>query len=188
MAEQDTEPVRTTLREDVLRIADADAGRCYQCGKCSAGCPMASEMSPQPHDLMRLVTRDQRAAALDNEAIWLCVTCETCTSRCPNGCDPAGVIDALRELSLQEYPQASPLRIRAFHHAFLSQIETNGRLYELGLVVQYKLRSGSLMQDAAAAAGMLSRGKLRARVKPIAGVGEVKRIFATCRESGEVLP
>ncbi|MBM3146878.1 MAG: 4Fe-4S dicluster domain-containing protein [Actinobacteria bacterium] len=188
MAEPDVIASRKTLRDEVLRIAGADAARCYQCGKCSAGCPMAAEMSPQPHDLMRLVARDQRTAALDNAAIWLCVTCETCTARCPNGCDPAGVIDSLRELSLKEFPQASPLRIRAFHHAFLSQIETNGRLYELGLVVQYKLRSGSLMQDATAAAGMLARGKLRARARPIAGVREVRRIFAACRQSGEVLP
>jgi heterodisulfide reductase subunit C len=171
-----------TLAEEIEERVGVDPLRCYQCGKCSAGCPMGPEMPLQPHDLMRLVARNRRAEALDNEAIWLCVTCETCTSRCPNGCDPAGVIDALRDIAVREYPDAAPLRIRAFHRAFLSQIRTNGRLFELGLVVQYKLRSGSLMQDATAAAGMLARGKLHARAKPIAGVEEVRRIFAACLE------
>lgn len=149
---------------------------------------MALEMSLQPHDIMRLVMRDQRERALDNESIWLCITCETCTARCPNGCDPAAVIDTLRELSLREYPGAAPLRIRAFHRAFLSQVEANGRLFELGLVVQYKLRSGSLMQDATAAAGMLARGKLHARAKPIRGLDEVKRIFSACRVAEQEAP
>ena len=185
MSDTKQSTVTRNLADEIKQRIGADVMRCYQCGKCSAGCPMGSEMSLQAHDLMRLVTRNRRKEALDNDSIWLCITCETCTARCPNACDPAGVIDALRDLSVREYPDSAPLRIRAFHRAFLSQIKTNGRLYELGLVVQYKLRSGSLMQDATAAAGMLSRGKLRARVKPISGVEEVRRIFTACLEEEE---
>jgi heterodisulfide reductase subunit C2 len=168
------------LAEDVRELTGADAIRCYQCGKCSAGCPMAAEMPLKPHDIMRLVVRDQRERVLANESVWLCIGCETCTARCPNACDPAAVMDAVRELGLREYPESAPIRIRAFHRAFLGQIKTNGRLHELGLVVQYKLSGGSLMQDATAAAGMLTRGKLKARAKPIAGIAEVRKIFAAC--------
>jgi heterodisulfide reductase subunit C len=173
-------PKRRPLADDVRDLTGADAVRCYQCGKCSAGCPMAAEMPLKPHDIMRLVMRDQRERVLANESVWLCIGCETCTARCPNGCDPAAVMDAARELALREYPDAAPLRIRAFHRAFLGQIKSNGRLNELGLVVQYKLRGGSLMQDATAAAGMFTRGKLKARAKPIAGIAEIERIFAAC--------
>lgn len=175
----------STLAERVLNLSGSDVARCYQCGKCTAGCPMGTEMRFGPHDIMRLVRADRRELVLTDESIWLCLGCETCTARCPNGCDPAGGIDALRELSTREFPGAAPVRIRAFHRAFLSQIKTNGRLFELGLVVQYKLRSGSWVQDAASAPGMLMRGKLRARAKPIAGVEEVRRIFAICGEEGE---
>ena len=72
---------------------------CYQCGKCSAGCPMASESDLRPHQVMRRVMYGPREQALRDESIWLCLTCETCSARCPNACDPARVIDAVREIS-----------------------------------------------------------------------------------------
>ncbi len=43
--------------------------------------------------------------------------------------------------------------------------------------MQYKLRSGALLQDVAAAPGMLRRGKLPLRPPRIEGVDEVRRIF-----------
>jgi heterodisulfide reductase subunit C len=181
-----TELISTrTLAHEVADLAGVDVRRCYQCGKCSAGCPMASEMALGPHDILRLTRSNRREQLLTSDSIWLCLGCETCTARCPNACDPAAVIDALRELSAREYPSAAPVRIRAFHRAFLSQIKANGRLFELGLVVQYKLRGGSLLQDATAAPSMLTRGKLHARAKPIKGIDEVRQIFAACGVGSE---
>ena len=80
-----------------------------------------------PHDVMRLVASGRTARVAVDESIWLCLTCETCSARCPNDCDPAGVIDALRELSLDAGLADAPRRIAAFHRAFLAQIESNGR-------------------------------------------------------------
>lgn len=167
----------------LLRDARSSALRCYQCGKCSAGCPMGTEMTLKPHDVMRLVaTRKSRRAAAD-ESIWLCLTCETCSARCPNDCDPAGVIDTLREVSLETDVADAPRRIAAFHRAFLAQIESNGRLHEMGMVMDYKLRTGDLMKDVINAPGMVSRGKLSLRPDRIRGMAEIKRIFEKCGES-----
>src|SRR5665647_675274 len=77
-----------TLAADILEATGINAATCYQCGKCSAGCPMASESDLRPHNVMRLVMQDRREAALADESIWLCLTCETCSARCPNACDP----------------------------------------------------------------------------------------------------
>lgn len=162
------------------RLAPAAVAPCYQCGKCSAGCPMAAEMRLAPHDIMRMVGRGRLQELARDESAWLCLTCETCTARCPNGCDPAAVIDAVREYSLHADPEAAPRRLRAFHRAFLLQIKSTGRLYELGLVVQYKLRSGSLIKDAASTPGLLARGKLHATARPIDGIDEIRRIFQAC--------
>ena len=161
----------------LLRSARTLALRCYQCGKCSAGCPMAGEMTLKPHDVMRLVAAGKGRRAAGDESIWLCLTCETCSARCPNDCDPAGVIDSLRELSLGVGVSDAPRRIAAFHRAFLAQIESNGRLHEMGMVMDYKLRTGDLMKDVTNAPGMVSRGKLSLRPDRIRGIAEVKRIF-----------
>lgn len=168
------------LRGEVLAASAQDVAKCYQCAKCSAGCPMAEELPLRPHQMMRLVQLDERERLFASDAMWLCLTCETCTTRCPNGCDPARVIDALRELVLTHDPDHAPRPIRAFHHAFLKQIRKHGRVFEFGLVASYKLRSGALFADVGAAPGMFARGKLALTPRTIKGVADVRRIFDAC--------
>jgi heterodisulfide reductase subunit C len=129
---------------------------------------------------MRLVVQDRRQRALADPTIWLCLTCETCSARCPNGCDPAAVIDALRDLSLAAGHADMPRRIAAFHNAFLAQIKATGRLHEVGMVMDYKLHSGDFVKDVTNAPLMLTRGKLSLKGERIEGLAEVKRIFAKC--------
>jgi heterodisulfide reductase subunit C2 len=167
-----------TLAAELRSMTGQNPAECYQCGKCSAGCPMAAETRLRPHDVMRLINLDRRDTLFQDESIWLCLTCETCTARCPNGCDPARLIDGLREMSVARAPRA----IGAFHRSFLDQVKANGRMFEFGLVVEYKLRSGKLLNDALSTPGMISRGKLKFVPSPIKGVGDVRRIFAACEE------
>jgi heterodisulfide reductase subunit C len=169
------------LAVEILEMTGINTARCYQCGKCSAGCPMAGEMR------LRLINLDKKDRLMGDESIWLCLTCETCSARCPNACDPARVIDAVREIAARE-SIAAPRAVRAFHQAFLDQIKVTGRMFELGLIMEYKLRSGELMKDAAAAPGMFRRGKLRLAPQRIRGVKEVRRIFKACEPQKERKP
>ena len=169
-----------TLAAEIHDATGVNAATCYQCGKCSAGCPMASESDLRPHQVMRRVVSGSRERALQDESIWLCLTCETCSARCPNDCDPARVIDAVRELSIEAGSADMPRTISAFHKAFLEQIRSNGRLHEFGMVMDYKLRSGELMKDVTSAPGMLTRGKLSFRAERIEALDEIRRIFEKC--------
>jgi len=76
-----------------------------------------------------------------------------------------------------------PRNIRAFHQSFLDQVRSNGRLFETGFVMQYKLRSGAVFQDAGNAPAMLRRGKLGLRADRIRGSEEMRRIFRLCEEA-----
>ena len=180
---------KTTVADDLLRLTGVNVSTCYQCGKCSAGCPMAGESDLRPHNVMRLAMNDRRESLLNDESIWLCLTCETCSERCPNGCDPARIIDAVREMAAAGGYGPQQRNIRAFHDSFLAQIRGNGRLYEAGFMLTYKLRSGSLLADASSAPGMLSRGKLQPRPERIRDLENVRRIFKLCEEpAGEAGP
>ena len=173
---------KTTIADDLLRLTGVNVATCYQCGKCSAGCPMAGESDLRPHNVMRLAMNDRRESLLDDESIWLCLTCETCSERCPNGCDPARIIDAVREMAAAGGHGPQQRNIRAFHDSFLAQIRGNGRLYEAGFMLAYKLRSGALLADADSAPGMLSRGKLQPRRERIHDTENMRRIFRLCEE------
>jgi heterodisulfide reductase subunit C len=167
-----TTPLAELLRERTGR----DPAACYQCAKCSAGCPMTPERNLKPHDILRLINRDRAHEIFADESIWICLTCETCTARCPNGCDPARLTDALREMA----PETASRSIRSFHRAFLDQIKTNGRIYEVGLVIDYKLRTGRLAQDVLSVPGMFRRGKLNLVPHRCRDRDGIRRIFDAC--------
>ncbi len=169
-----------SLSADIRRRTGLNAARCYQCGKCSAGCPMAVETTLRPHDIVRMVARDERERLLADDSVWFCLTCETCSARCPNQVDPARIVDAVREIAREDDPRHAPRPVRAFHQAFLGQIRRNGRVHEIGLTADYKLRSRDLLSDVTAAPGMFLRGKLPIRPARIEGTEDVRRIFARC--------
>jgi heterodisulfide reductase subunit C len=177
-----------SLAAQLKKATGLNVAACYQCGKCSAGCPMADEMPLRPHQMLRLAQLDQREKLLADESLWLCLTCETCTARCPNEVDPARLIDGMREMVFQKDPSQAPLRIRAFHKAFLNQIKSHGRVFEFGLVFEYKLRSGALFDDVLNAPGMYLRGKLSLMPTNIEGKDEVRKIFEACEAAGKEAP
>ena len=166
--------------ERVLAETRSAAAHCYQCGKCSAGCPMAAEMTLQPHDIMRLAARGRYPEVLAADSLWLCLTCETCSTRCPTGTDPAALIDALREAAVLDGSRDVPRAIAAFHRSFLDQVRLTGRLYEAGFFVQYKLRSRALLADMRNAPGLVRRGKLHPLPHRVHAVGDVRAIFKRC--------
>ena len=174
---------------DVENLAHVHMRDCYQCGKCSAGCPVAEHMDVLPSQLVRLVQLGRIEKAIGAEAIWQCVSCLTCSTRCPQEVDCAGVIDALRQLSIAAGAVA-PARRRTllFQQAFLDNVRRHGRLNELELVGMFKTKAlaqdGSLpmfLKDALLAPKMLKRGKLRLTRQRSKDRGVVKRIFERCK-------
>jgi len=177
----------------VERLAHTRVRDCYQCGKCSAGCPMAEHYDLLPNQLIRLVPLGRVDRAIESEAIWLCVSCMTCTTRCPKSVDCAGVLDALRQISAAEGRIApSQERTVVFQRAFLNNIRRNGRLAELELVGEFKTKSflndlnlPLLLKDALLAPKMLRRGKLHLLGRKVKDRGVVQRIFERCATPDE---
>ncbi len=75
---------------------------CYQCGKCSAGCPAVHEMDILPNQIIRLTQLGLKEDLLESKAIWVCASCMTCNVRCPKGINIAEVIEALRQILLRQ--------------------------------------------------------------------------------------
>lgn len=175
---------------DKVRDATGQSVRdCYQCGKCSAGCPLAGEMDFAPSRIMRMLQLglpEVEDRAVSSLAIWVCLTCGMCLGRCPKEVDLPKIMDFLREESLRRgtaNPKAKD--IISFHKAFMDAIGGAGRVFEMGLIADYKLRSGHFLQDMLVAPRMLKRGKLHLIPHLIEGRKAVKRIIKSGRANKE---
>ncbi|MFA7239087.1 MAG: 4Fe-4S dicluster domain-containing protein [Sulfuricellaceae bacterium] len=96
----------------VEKISGQKLLACYQCGKCSAGCPMAAHMDVLPNQLIRMAQLGMKEQLHAARSIWLCVSCLTCNSRCPKDVRIAEIIEALRETVLRSGERNDHLKIQ----------------------------------------------------------------------------
>lgn len=161
---------------------------CYQCKKCSSGCPLTFAMDFCPDQVIRLALLGQDAQVLGCRTIWVCSSCETCTTRCPNNIDIAGVMDWLKEEALRRGFSSPQPAVTHFHQTFLDTVlMAGGRLSEPLLLALYqlrsggtlyKLKSGALVEDLKMAWELARRRRLVPRLPHrLKGSKEVKDIF-----------
>jgi len=105
---------------------------CYQCGKCSAGCPMISLMDLLPNQIIRLIQLGQFGDVLNSKTIWMCASCFTCTARCPKGVDLAKVMEALRLLLLR----------KSTNYVEPSEIDIDENLPQIALISNFRKMTG----------------------------------------------
>lgn len=161
-----------------LETMGVDVHACYQCGRCSAGCPITEFFDLTTMEVVRLAAYGMEEKLLHTKSIWLCAACETCATRCPNDIDIAVLMDVLRELALRKGITPAEPRVPVFHQSFLDSIKHWGRAYEVGLIAGYKVRSGDLMGDMKLGLKMFAKGKLSLTPHPIKGKAEIKKIFS----------
>jgi len=174
------------LLEKIEAQGPFQAGACFQCRKCTNGCPVTFAMDLYPDEVIRMVILGQRETVLACRTIWVCAACETCTTRCPNDVKIAELMDCLKEMALREGVPSSQPRILALHETFLNNIKKRGRLYETTLLPAYLLKSGQLLEkwnsgtwryDWRLGRKMLSKGRLPLLPQSISGKSEVRQIL-----------
>jgi heterodisulfide reductase subunit C len=175
---------REELLTRVRELAETDPLACYQCGKCSAGCPLSFAMDYQPRQIIRLVQLGMREQALGSSTIWLCAGCATCTTRCPRQVKIDGVMDALRQLAGQDGRAPREREVAAFHTSFLESVRRGGRVHELGMVGSYKLRTRRIFQDGGLGWNLLRHRRLPLKASPLRDRKTVERIFRAAEVRG----
>jgi len=93
--------VRGPFVRQVEEISGQDLLSCNQCGKCSAGCPAAAVMDLLPNQVIRFAQLGMDEV-LGSNAIWICASCLTCSTRCPKGVDLPRLMEALRQIALRK--------------------------------------------------------------------------------------
>ncbi len=99
---------------ELMSITQKDVKDCYQCMKCSSGCPFVAEMDYKPHQLMLLTKLGLFDHVKNSRSLWICASCLTCSSRCPRDIEPAKVIEGFRAMVLREKGEG---KVQALHKA-----------------------------------------------------------------------
>jgi len=162
---------------EVERLSGAKVSACLQCHKCTTGCPIAADTDWRSSQVMRLVQLGADRTVLESRAIWLCASCEACSTRCPMGIDVAAVMDALRMMAVARGAKIAAPRSTWFGRSFLGSVRRHGRVFELGMLTSYKLRSGTVFDDLGIGAGMFLRGKLRLLPNRSRSAAQVREVF-----------
>ena len=90
------------MEKDTL-LQKNDLYGCFQCGKCTGGCPVSLKSNLNIRKLMiEVLLRENLGHVLRGEELWDCTTCKTCTLRCPRGLEPMDLLIGLRTLLVEE--------------------------------------------------------------------------------------
>lgn len=137
-----------------------DTSLCYQCGKCSGGCPVIEAMDVLPHQVIHLASLGLEEKVLDTETIWICANCYACAVKCPNDIDITGVMNNLKQLAVEKGVKAKRKDIYVFHKVFTNDILRRGKVHELRIMGEYNLRLFKPFKNAMLAPKMFFKNKL----------------------------
>ena len=166
------------IRAEVRNLA-----RCYQCSMCSDGCPVAYAMDYHPNEIIYMVRLGLKEKVLQTRAIWICASCETCATRCPNEIEIVRMMDVLRSESVKEGFKSPVNKISKFHQVFMEEIRKRGRVDEGSLLLNYELKTGDLLsfkkirEEGSLGLRMFRKGKLKLPSRKKHAQKEVEEIF-----------
>ena len=144
----------------IIRKSGQNLLECLQCGKCTAGCPIASETVPGPRQLIATILMGMKTAAFKNPTWLYCVSCGTCATRCPVEINMYAVATALCETAEKEKMSPPVPEIHLFEELFLKSVRKNGRVQELSTVAQYNLRTLKPFKDLSQGLTLMRKGAI----------------------------
>ncbi|MBI2857436.1 MAG: 4Fe-4S dicluster domain-containing protein [Chloroflexi bacterium] len=150
-----------TIAADIEARTGANVFLCYQCKKCTLGCPLSHQMDLQPNQIMRLLQLGRIDEALGSRTVWVCSSCQTCTTRCPMDIDIAHVMDELKIKAQEQHLEPKLPAALDFINSGMRSIRGSGRMHELGLMLEMNLKAGKPFRDARMGLKMLRSGRLR---------------------------
>ena len=160
----------------IAQQAGVDLKDCYQCGKCTAGCPLAEGMDLMPREVIRYLQLGAIDVVLEAKTPWICAQCDVCSSRCPQNVDICSTMRAVRLASKHAGKRPVP-EADIFDDEFIANVKSHGVSNEQYLAAAYNIKSGHLMQDAGNATRMLKRRMVGVAIHNTQGRAEVAALI-----------
>ena len=114
--------VHNEFSQKVEEISGQNLFACYQCGNCTAGCPVSFAMDLGPHQVIRFSLLGLEEEVLKSNTFWMCASCLQCTSRCPKGLDVARIMEAIRLVILRKKERLDRIEVKELSEEFLERV------------------------------------------------------------------
>jgi heterodisulfide reductase subunit B len=138
---------KTDLAREIQKRSGENVFLCYQCKKCTAGCPVAAYFDLTPHQVLRACQFGQDDLVLKSRTVSVCAACETCSTRCPQGIDIARIMDELEIMAAEQGIASKAPSVPMFYASANRGIKRFGRMWELGLMAELYIRQLLHWQD-----------------------------------------
>jgi ferredoxin len=122
VAVEETRPPAVRIGESLIpeleRFGAVDVSACFNCGTCSAVCPIAEDDGAFPRRIIRFAQLGMRDQLLASHELWTCYGCAECTQTCPRQADPARFMAAARSYAVASYDRTGLARRLAISARF----------------------------------------------------------------------
>lgn len=92
----------TDLAKFVREECGENVYLCYQCERCSSGCPTVTAMRYRPAQMMRIAQFGLGDSLVTDASIWRCLGCDLCTAHCPHDLSVRRLVEFMRQHVMQE--------------------------------------------------------------------------------------
>jgi heterodisulfide reductase subunit C len=95
------EPDLNSRLKVLSKLGEHKPYNCFQCIRCTSGCPSMKMLELKPHEIVSLVKLGFVEEVMNSGIIWTCAQCLKCKERCPQEVAPVDLILALRNLAVE---------------------------------------------------------------------------------------
>ena len=176
----------TDLADRIKEATGENVFLCYHCVKCTCGCPLMDHFDLSPNQIMRAAQLGMEDLIFQSKTPWLCASCQTCTTRCPQGIDIAKVMDFIVSEAIKNGIESPVPEVEMFNKIFLRDIKILGRSFELGLMGEMMLRTRDFFSDLDLGFEMFKRRKIKILPEVIRGRRHKRSIVPASRPPSEV--
>jgi len=104
----------------LTKIGEQKPYNCFQCIRCTSGCPSMKMLELKPHEIVCLARLGFIEELMASGIVWTCATCLKCKERCPQAVAPVDLILALRNLAVEKEAKVP----ESFMHSLSAILET----------------------------------------------------------------
>ena len=132
------------LVQELKHFGAVGIEKCFNCGNCTASCPLANTEHPFPRNLIRFAQMGLKDRMLESTDAWQCYYCGDCSETCPKSAEPGETMMSVRRWLTAQYDWTG-----LAHKLYTSPVWEIGSIVVVGLfiVLMFILFAGPMEID-----------------------------------------